>query len=101
MVLVHGMYGANDDERSVAALRHAAAAGATLIDTADAYGPDHHNERLVGRAFAGRRDAVQLATKWGIVGPGEGGRRVSASYANEILVDARPERARPALEASL
>jgi aryl-alcohol dehydrogenase-like predicted oxidoreductase len=102
MVLVHGMYGANDDERSIAALRHAADAGATLIDTSDGYGLDHHNERLVGRAFAGRREDVRIATKWGIVGgPDDGGRRVPASYANEIWVDARPERARPALEASL
>jgi aryl-alcohol dehydrogenase-like predicted oxidoreductase len=101
MVLVHGMYGANEDDRSVAALRHAADAGATLIDTADAYGTDHHNERLVGRAFAGRRGDVALATKWGIAASPDGARRVTASYANEIWVDGRPERARPALEASL
>jgi aryl-alcohol dehydrogenase-like predicted oxidoreductase len=99
MVLVHGMYGANDDERSLATLRHALDAGATLIDTSDAYGADGHNERLVGRAIAGRRNPAQVATKWGIVGAG--GRRVAASYANDILIDARPERARPAAEASL
>ena len=38
----------------------------TLLDTADIYGP-HTNERLVGRAIAGRRDQVVLATKFGIV----------------------------------
>jgi aryl-alcohol dehydrogenase-like predicted oxidoreductase len=102
MVLVHGMYGANDDERSVATLRHAIDAGATLIDTSDAYGADGHNERLVGRAVAGRRGEVQIATKWGIVGgPGEHAHRVEAAYDNEIWVDARPERAREAVEASL
>jgi aryl-alcohol dehydrogenase-like predicted oxidoreductase len=102
MVLVHGMYGANDDERSLATLRHAIDAGATFIDTSDAYGADGHNERLVGRAIAGRRHDVQLATKWGIVGgPGEHAHRVDASFDNEIWMDARPERARGALEASL
>jgi aryl-alcohol dehydrogenase-like predicted oxidoreductase len=102
MVLVHGMYGANDDERSLGTLRHAVDAGATFIDTSDAYGADGHNERLVGRAVAGRRDEVQLATKWGIVsGPGEHAHRVDATYDNEIWIDARPERARAAAEASL
>ena len=38
----------------------------TFLDTADIYGP-HTNERLVGRAIAGRRDRVVLATKFGIV----------------------------------
>lgn len=102
MVLVHGMYGANDDERSVKTLRHAIDAGATLIDTSDAYGADGHNERLIARAIAGRRDEVQIATKWGIVfEPGPTAHRIRASYDNEILVDARPERARAAAEASL
>jgi aryl-alcohol dehydrogenase-like predicted oxidoreductase len=101
MVLVHGMYGANDDDRSLATLRHALDAGATFIDTSDAYGADGHNEQLVGRAIAGRDDAV-VATKWGIAGePGPAAHRVSASFANEIWVDGRPERARVAAEASL
>ena len=102
MVLVHGMYGANDDDRSLATLRHAIDAGATFLDTSDAYGADGHNERLVGRAIAGRRDRVEIASKWGIVlEPGAPARRVQASYANEIWIDARPERARAAAEASL
>jgi aryl-alcohol dehydrogenase-like predicted oxidoreductase len=102
MVLVHGMYGANDDEQSVRTLRHAIDAGATFIDTSDAYGADGHNERLIARAIAGRRDEVQVATKWGIVfEPGAPAHRVEASYDNEIWVDARPERARAAAEASL
>jgi aryl-alcohol dehydrogenase-like predicted oxidoreductase len=98
MVLVDGMYGATDDERSVATLEHAIDAGATLLDTADAYDVDGHNEQLVGRAIAGRRDEVQLATKWGIAA---GGRPVEHHHAQTILVDARPERAREAAEASL
>ena len=51
MVLVDGMYGHADDERSLATLTHAIDAGATLIDTADAYAAGA-NERLVGRAIA-------------------------------------------------
>jgi len=97
MVLVDGMYGAADDARSLETLRHAINVGATLIDTADAYGGGD-NERLVGRAIARRRDEVQLATKWGIA---EHGRPVRHHHAQQILVDARPERARAAAEASL
>ena len=96
MALIDGMYGHADDERSLATLRHAIDAGATMIDTADAYAAGA-NERLVGRAIAGRE--VQLATKWGIVF--EHGRPVQHAHAQEILVDARPERAREAAEASL
>jgi aryl-alcohol dehydrogenase-like predicted oxidoreductase len=99
MVLVDGMYGTTDDERSLATLRHAIEHGATLIDTADAYDVDGHNERLVGRAIRGRRDDVQVATKWGI--DPAGGRAVQHHHAQDILVDARPERARAAAEASL
>jgi aryl-alcohol dehydrogenase-like predicted oxidoreductase len=99
MVLENGMYGAADDERSLETLRHAIDAGATLIDTADAYGAGH-NEQVVARAIAGRRDEVQIATKWGIVAPGEG-RRLSHHHEQEIRVDARPERAREAADASL
>jgi aryl-alcohol dehydrogenase-like predicted oxidoreductase len=101
MVLVDGMYGAADDERSLATLRHAIEQGATLIDTADAYGADGHNERLVGRAIAGRRDDVQVATKWGIVPGGENARGIDHHHVQEIWVDARPVRARAAAEASL
>jgi aryl-alcohol dehydrogenase-like predicted oxidoreductase len=102
MVLVHGMYGANDDARSLQTLGHAIDAGATFIDTSDAYGPDGHNERLVGRAIAGRRDDVQLATKWGIaLEPSATAHRVEHAFQNDIWIDARPERARAAAEASL
>jgi len=37
-----------------------------LLDTAEVYGP-HSNEELVGKAIRGRRDAVVVATKFGIV----------------------------------
>ena len=98
MALVDGIYGASDDAHGLSTLRHAIDAGATLIDTADGYGLGA-NETLVGRAIAGRRDDAQIATKWGIVA--DGGRVIEHAHAQTIRVDARPERARPALESSL
>jgi aryl-alcohol dehydrogenase-like predicted oxidoreductase len=53
-----------DDEQSIATIRRAIDLGVTLIDTAEIYGP-YLNEELVGRALAGRRDEVVLATKFG------------------------------------
>ncbi|MEU7138837.1 aldo/keto reductase [Nocardia sp. NPDC046473] len=63
MGMSHG-YGATDDEQSIATLRHALDLGVTLLDTSDFYGVGH-NEELIGRAIAGRRDEVVLATKFG------------------------------------
>ncbi|MEV6251928.1 aldo/keto reductase [Nocardia sp. NPDC051911] len=63
MGMSHG-YGAADDEQSIATLHHALDVGVTLLDTADFYGAGH-NEELIGRAVAGRRDEVVLATKFG------------------------------------
>jgi aryl-alcohol dehydrogenase-like predicted oxidoreductase len=100
MVLI-GLYGEVDEEKAVGALTHALGQGVTLIDTADAYGVDGSNERVVARAIAGRRDGVAIATKWGFAPPGPTAHRVDATYSNEIWIDARPERAREAAEASL
>jgi aryl-alcohol dehydrogenase-like predicted oxidoreductase len=58
-------YGVADWDESVATINRALDLGVTLIDTADVYGSGH-NEVLVGRAISGRRDEVQLATKFGI-----------------------------------
>ncbi|MER8096584.1 aldo/keto reductase [Streptomyces goshikiensis] len=63
MGMSHG-YGASDDAQSIATLHHALDRGVTLLDTADFYGAGH-NEELIGRAVAGRRDEVVLATKFG------------------------------------
>jgi aryl-alcohol dehydrogenase-like predicted oxidoreductase len=60
-----GVYGAPDWDTSVATIRRALDLGVTFLDTADIYG-EGHNEVLVGRAVAGRREEVQLATKFGI-----------------------------------
>ncbi|MEU7017616.1 aldo/keto reductase [Streptomyces sp. NPDC046385] len=63
MGMSHG-YGATDDAQSIATLHRALDLGVTLLDTADFYGAGH-NEELIGRAVAGRRDQVVLATKFG------------------------------------
>jgi aryl-alcohol dehydrogenase-like predicted oxidoreductase len=59
------VYGRTDWEQSIATIRRAIDLGITFLDTADAYGAGH-NEVLVGRAIAGQRDRVQIATKVGI-----------------------------------
>lgn len=66
-----GMYGARDEEASVATIRAAVDAGVTLVDTGDFY-HSGHNEMLVGRALRELdRSAVQLSVKFGgLVGPG-------------------------------
>lgn len=78
-----------DPAAAIALIRHALDLGITLFDTADAYGP-HTNEELVGRAIAGRRDEVLLATKFGWTG-----------RPPDVTIDGSPAWAREALDASL
>jgi aryl-alcohol dehydrogenase-like predicted oxidoreductase len=85
------VYGPADDAESVEVINHALDMGVTFLDTADVYG-DGHNEELVGRAVAGRRDEVVLATKFGI------GRVVGGGV---VEVDNRPEYVRAAVDRSL
>ena len=59
-------YGARDEQEALQTIHRALDLGVTFLDTADMYGP-FTNEKLVSRAIAGRRDAVQLATKFGNV----------------------------------
>jgi aryl-alcohol dehydrogenase-like predicted oxidoreductase len=68
-------YGATDWDESIATIGRALDLGVTFIDTADAYGAGH-NEVLVGRGIAHRRDEVQLATKFGIDRSGGDAHRV-------------------------
>ena len=68
-------YGATDWDESIATIHRALDLGVTFIDTADIYGAGH-NEVLVGRGIAGRRDEVQLATKFGIDRSGGDAHRV-------------------------
>jgi aryl-alcohol dehydrogenase-like predicted oxidoreductase len=67
-------YGTTDEGEAVATIQRAIELGVTLFDTAEMYGP-HTNEELLGRALAGRRDEVVIATKFGVryeeVGDGE------------------------------
>jgi aryl-alcohol dehydrogenase-like predicted oxidoreductase len=82
-------YGRADDDESIATVRRALDIGITLLDTAMSYGAGH-NEELIGRAITGRREEAVLATKVGIVRDERG-----------VHVDARPDRIRGYLEASL
>lgn len=61
----------DDDEESIATIHRALDLGVTLLDTANVYA-NGINEELVGRAIAGRRNEVVLATKFGIVFDGDG-----------------------------
>ncbi len=85
-------YGGADEGESAATIHRALDLGVTFLDTADVYGP-HTNEELVGRAIAGRRDEVTLATKFGIVrDPDNPARR---------RIDGSPAYVRSACDASL
>jgi aryl-alcohol dehydrogenase-like predicted oxidoreductase len=59
-------WGEVDDDESIRAVHRAIDLGVTFFDTADVYGAGH-SEEVLGRALAGRRDEVVLATKWGNV----------------------------------
>ncbi|HEX3596741.1 MAG TPA: aldo/keto reductase [Polyangiaceae bacterium] len=59
-----GLYGPTEEAESIATIQAAIDAGVNLIDTGDFYGMGH-NEMLVGRALAGRRDRAVLSVKFG------------------------------------
>jgi aryl-alcohol dehydrogenase-like predicted oxidoreductase len=59
-----GAYGKTDDAHSIAVIHAAIERGVTFLDTGDFYGAGH-NELLIGKAIAGRRDRVQLSVKFG------------------------------------
>ncbi|MEV6867667.1 aldo/keto reductase [Streptosporangium subroseum] len=84
-------YGEADEAESIAVIHHALDLGVNFLDTADQYGRGH-NEELVGRAIAGRRDEVVLATKFGIVRGEDPAFRA---------VDGSPDYVRKAADASL
>jgi aryl-alcohol dehydrogenase-like predicted oxidoreductase len=83
------MYGTADRPESIATIHRALDLGVTFLDTSDVYG-DGHNEELVGEAIAGRRDEVQLATKFSL-----------SRNDGSMQIDGRPENVRARAEASL
>ena len=84
-------YGTSDEGEAVATIHRALDLGVTFLDTADMYGP-FTNEKLVGGAIAGRRDEVQLATKFGNERLPDGTR---------VGINGSPEYVRAACDASL
>jgi aryl-alcohol dehydrogenase-like predicted oxidoreductase len=85
-------YGATDEDEAIATIHRALDLGVTFLDTAEIYGP-YTGEELVGRAIAGRRDEVVLATKFGM--------RRAEGEANRRLVDGSPENVRRSIDGSL
>ena len=81
-----GVYGTADDAASQQLLHDLLDLGVNFLDTADVYGEDGHNEKLISALLARRRDEVVLATKFG---------------ANKETGGGRPEYVRQAVEASL
>ncbi|HEV7872005.1 MAG TPA: aldo/keto reductase [Modestobacter sp.] len=84
------MYGTADRAESIATIHRALDLGVTFLDTSDVYG-EGHNEELVGEAITGRRDQVQLATKFSLTRNDRGG----------MDIDGRPETVRARVEDSL
>jgi aryl-alcohol dehydrogenase-like predicted oxidoreductase len=84
-------YGATDESEAIRAIHAALDRGVTLLDTADVYGLGA-NERLVGKALAGRRDGVVVASKFGNV------RTETGAF---VGIDGSPEYVRRACDASL
>ena len=79
-----------DERESIATIHRAIELGCTFLDTAEVYGP-YTNEELLGRALKGRRDAVILATKFGM--------RLEQGQRGGL--NSRPEHIRQVVEESL
>src|SRR5882762_11556638 len=85
-------YSGRDDAESLATLGRALDLGIAFLDTAEAYGP-YTNEELLGRFLKGRREKVELATKFGIVR--------DPNDASKVSFDGSPANVRRSIEGSL
>jgi aryl-alcohol dehydrogenase-like predicted oxidoreductase len=84
-------YGKADPDEARATIDRAIELGVTFFDTADVYGGGH-NETFVGKALAGRRDQVVLATKFALS---------RDSNSGAMSISGRPDYVRSAIDASL
>lgn len=91
MSWAYGTAEARSEDEAIATLHAALDLGVTFIDTAEVYGP-YTNERLVGRALAGRRDGAVIASKFGF--------RIAAN-GSIAGMDGSPDNARRAIDESL
>jgi aryl-alcohol dehydrogenase-like predicted oxidoreductase len=85
-------YGPADERSSLAVIDRAIDVGINLLDTADMYGVDGANERLLGQVLRRRRDEVVLATKFG---------NVRAPDGSFLGICGTPDYVRSACDASL
>ncbi len=76
-------WGGNDEKDSIRAIHAALDAGMNFIDTAPAYGLGR-SEEIVGKAIAGRRDDVVLATKCGLVWHTDAGEHFFDEYGKRV-----------------
>jgi aryl-alcohol dehydrogenase-like predicted oxidoreductase len=79
-----------DEGEAIATIHRALDIGVNMLDTAESYGP-HRNEKLLGKALAGRRDEAIVATKFGVYLEADDNR----------FLDGSPERVREAIDGSL
>lgn len=81
-----GAYRKTDDAQSIAVIHAAIARGVTLLDTGDFYGAGH-NELLIGKAIAGRRDQVQLSVEFGALRGPDGSAGASTRFGRAGVAD--------------
>jgi aryl-alcohol dehydrogenase-like predicted oxidoreductase len=85
-------YGPGDEQSGEQTIDRALELGITFLDTAEAYGP-YTNEKLVGRAIAGKRDEFEIATKFGFA--------IDPDNPHSRGTDGTPENAKRVADASL